>query len=351
MRHLRSHLSPRAWRRLSGATALLVVRTAGGAARSLAGAGSAVGRGRRAAASQAAAQTPETFIQQARRALAQGRPAEAEALAKAQAGGRSRRGGRARARRSRRAAATTRRCGCSRRRRRPIRRARRRSSWDCCCSSSSGAARPPPAAPQPRPRAEVSRSPTARRCSAPRAPRRRSGGMQDANSLYRVAARGADPAVEDRLGRALPRDLQSRRSAEVVPAGPQGGDATGPRRTSGSRARSPDENPPAAAAAAEEALKIDADLADAHLFLAELDLDNTRYDAARERIDRVLEDQPVAPRCAGAARRHRLRPRRQGGVRRRGRARPRHQPGLRRGLPRRRRSGGAPLPLRRSRGR
>ena len=52
------------------------------------------------------------------------------------------------------------------------------------------------------------------------------------------------------------------------------------------------ENPPAAAAAAEEALKIDAGLADAHLFLAELDLDNTRYDAARERIDRVLKANP-----------------------------------------------------------
>ncbi len=52
------------------------------------------------------------------------------------------------------------------------------------------------------------------------------------------------------------------------------------------------ENPPTAAAAAEEALKIDPDLADAHLFLAGLDLDNTRYDAARERIERVLKTNP-----------------------------------------------------------
>ena len=52
------------------------------------------------------------------------------------------------------------------------------------------------------------------------------------------------------------------------------------------------ENPPAAAAAAEQALEIDPGYADAQLFLAELDLDNTRYDAARERIDRVLTANP-----------------------------------------------------------
>ncbi len=49
------------------------------------------------------------------------------------------------------------------------------------------------------------------------------------------------------------------------------------------------ENPPAAAAAAEAALKVYPAFADAKLFLAELDLDNTRYDRARERIDQVLE--------------------------------------------------------------
>ena len=50
-----------------------------------------------------------------------------------------------------------------------------------------------------------------------------------------------------------------------------------------------DEDPPAAAEAAAKALAIDPKLADAHLLLAQLDLDNTRYDAARERIDAVLE--------------------------------------------------------------
>ena len=53
-----------------------------------------------------------------------------------------------------------------------------------------------------------------------------------------------------------------------------------------------DENPPAAAAAATKALEIDGDLTDAHLLLAELDLDNSRRDAAKERIDKVLAINP-----------------------------------------------------------
>jgi tetratricopeptide (TPR) repeat protein len=51
-------------------------------------------------------------------------------------------------------------------------------------------------------------------------------------------------------------------------------------------------NPPAAAKSATRALEIDSTLADAELLLAELDLDNTRYDAARERISRVLAENP-----------------------------------------------------------
>ena len=53
-----------------------------------------------------------------------------------------------------------------------------------------------------------------------------------------------------------------------------------------------DDDPPAAAAAATRALEIDPLLADADLLLAELDLDNTRYDAARTRIEHVLEQNP-----------------------------------------------------------
>ena len=53
-----------------------------------------------------------------------------------------------------------------------------------------------------------------------------------------------------------------------------------------------EDDPPAAAAAAKRALEIDPHLADAELLLADLDLDNTHYDEARERIDRVLAWNP-----------------------------------------------------------
>ena len=76
MRQFRTHLSRRALRRLLGATALLVCGLlAVPSIRS--GVWSAVG----------AVQTQETFVQQARRALAQGRLAQAEALAKARPAG------------------------------------------------------------------------------------------------------------------------------------------------------------------------------------------------------------------------------------------------------------------------
>ena len=175
------------------------------------------------------------------------------------------------------------------------------------------------------------------------------GRMQDANSLYRVAARSADPAVEVAWGESVPRDLQPGRSAEVVPAGPQGGRRLGPG-ARGRRARAGGREPAEAAAAAEEALKIDADLADAHLLLAGLELDNTRYDAARERIDRVLKTNPShldARALLGAI--AYVRDDKAAFDAEVARS-PGDQPELRRGLPRRRRAGGAPLPLRRSRG-
>jgi tetratricopeptide (TPR) repeat protein len=53
-----------------------------------------------------------------------------------------------------------------------------------------------------------------------------------------------------------------------------------------------DENPPAAAAAATKALEIDAEFTDAHLLLAELELDNSRRDNARARIDKILAINP-----------------------------------------------------------
>jgi tetratricopeptide (TPR) repeat protein len=113
------------------------------------------------------------------------------------------------------------------------------------------------------------------------------GRMQDANTLFRAAARSADPAVETAWGELFletynpPEALQS--FQRVIKEDPSWAPAH-----LGAAKTLANENPPGAAAAAEQALKIDPEYADAELFLAELDLDNTRYPEARARIDRVL---------------------------------------------------------------
>ena len=117
------------------------------------------------------------------------------------------------------------------------------------------------------------------------------GRLQDANSLYRVAARGGDPAVQVAWGELFfetDNPAEALKSFQMVlkEAGDWASAHLGVARVLAG------ENPPAAVAAAEAALKIDANLADAHLLLAGLELDNTRYDAARERIDRVLKSNP-----------------------------------------------------------
>ena len=237
---------------------------------------------------------------------------------------------------------------CSRRRPRRSRRARRRSSWVCCCSSTTARARlPPPSISTASSDAGSQAQDTESLFRAARAAQAL-GRMQDANTLFRAAARSGRSGRRNGVGRAVSRDLQSARSAAVVPAGPQARRRLGAG-TLGVARTLANENPPAAAAAAEEALKIDPELADAQLFLAELDLDNTRYDAARERIDRVLEGNAShldARALLGAiayVRDDKAAFDAEVG------ARARHQPDVRRGLSRRRRSGRAQLSLRRGR--
>ena len=244
----------------------------------------------RAEASQAAAQTPETFMQQARRALAQGRPAQAEALAKARPAGdpdaavvlarvESRRGRYDEARRLLEA----------RRRRQSVGRGGARAGI-ATCSISSGAAIPPPSISTVS-SSEVSRAPTPRRCSEPRVPRRRSGACKTRTPCIESLPAGGDPAIETAWGELF---LETFNPAEALKSFQQvikGASDWAPAHVGVARTLA-GEDPPMAAAAAEEALKIDAELADAHLFLAELDLDNTRYDKARERIDLVLKTNP-----------------------------------------------------------
>jgi len=117
------------------------------------------------------------------------------------------------------------------------------------------------------------------------------GQMQDANTLFRAAARSADPAVETAWGELF---LETYNPPEALRSFQQvlkEDDSWAPAHLGAAKTLA-NENPPEAAAAAEQALKIDPTYADAELFLAELDLDNTRYAEARSRIDRVLARNP-----------------------------------------------------------
>jgi tetratricopeptide (TPR) repeat protein len=116
--------------------------------------------------------------------------------------------------------------------------------------------------------------------------------MHDANALFRAATgSGNHPALETGWGYLFLETTEYGEAAksfqQVLKQDPQ----WAPAHVGLGRALA-EENPPAAAAAATRALEIDPELASAHLLLAQLDLDNTRYAAARERIDRVLKTNP-----------------------------------------------------------
>jgi tetratricopeptide (TPR) repeat protein len=238
---------------------------------------------------QAAAQTPETFIQQARRAFARGQYAEAERLAQARPAGDSD------------AAAVLARVEA------------RRGRYDDALKLLEAGAKTNPSgeaalelglllqqhygktnAGAEHLQRVMNRGFQAAEAEAVfRAGRAAQalGEMQDANSLFRAAARSGDPAVEVAWGELF---LETFRPAEAMKSFQivlKGNADWAPAHLGVANALA-NENPPAAAAAAEEALKIDKDLAEAHLFLAESELDNTRYDAARERIDQVLKTNP-----------------------------------------------------------
>jgi cellulose synthase operon protein C len=118
------------------------------------------------------------------------------------------------------------------------------------------------------------------------------GQARDANNLFRSAsAAGSNPLIDTAWGLLFfekfnpPEAVKSFQQA--LAADPEWAPAhAGLARTLA------DDDPPAAAAAAARALEIDPELADAELLLAQLDLDNTRWDAARERIAKVLENNP-----------------------------------------------------------
>jgi tetratricopeptide (TPR) repeat protein len=118
------------------------------------------------------------------------------------------------------------------------------------------------------------------------------GRSREANGLFRsAAAAGSNPAVDTAWGLLF---LETYNYTEAVKSFQQAlarDPEWAPAHAGLGRALAEDD-PPAAAAAATRALEIDPHLADAELLLAELDLDNTRWDAARERIARVLAQNP-----------------------------------------------------------
>jgi tetratricopeptide (TPR) repeat protein len=116
---------------------------------------------------------------------------------------------------------------------------------------------------------------------------------QDANALFRAAAGGrVHPVIETAWGRLF---YEKYDLAEAFKSFKQAIEADGkwaPAHVGLAQALA-DENATAAAASASTALEIDPGLAEAHLLLANLELDNTKYDEARKHIDRVLAANPA----------------------------------------------------------
>ena len=134
-------------------------------------------------------------------------------------------------------------------------------------------------------------APTAdgKRSCAPVARRRHSHGLRT-RTLYNAAGRalGGDPAIETAWGTLL---LEAYNMGEALKSFQQALelDPKWAPALVGIAQTLADEDPPAAADSANKALSIDPGLAEAHLLLAQLDLDNTRYDDARNRINQVLK--------------------------------------------------------------
>ncbi|MEO5896747.1 MAG: tetratricopeptide repeat protein [Vicinamibacterales bacterium] len=119
------------------------------------------------------------------------------------------------------------------------------------------------------------------------------GLAQEANSLFRAAAASAagDPAINTAWGLLFLEKFNEVEAAKsfstVIEADPLWAPAQ-----VGLAAALADENPPLAATTATRALQIDGTLDSAELLLAQLELDNSRYDAARERLNRVVTANP-----------------------------------------------------------
>ncbi|PYR91154.1 MAG: hypothetical protein DMF84_17765 [Acidobacteria bacterium] len=119
------------------------------------------------------------------------------------------------------------------------------------------------------------------------------GRPRDANALYRDAERvGADPAaVQTSWGRLFLEKYNKPEALKSFQAALQADAQWAPAHAGLARVLE-DEDPPAAAASAARAIEIDAGLAEPHLLLASLHLDEDRVDKAKEEIDKVLAINP-----------------------------------------------------------
>ena len=118
------------------------------------------------------------------------------------------------------------------------------------------------------------------------------GRARDANGLFRAAsAAGDDPAVDTAWGLLFLEKFEPREALRSLQDALKADPKWAPAHAGLARVVA-DENPPMAAAAATKAIEIDPELADAHLLLAELELDNSRRDEARDRINTVLGINP-----------------------------------------------------------
>ena len=126
------------------------------------------------------------------------------------------------------------------------------------------------------------------------------GRFQDANTLFRAAASGApeDPAVHTAWGELFLEKYNQADALESFTEALTLDDEWAPAHLGLARALA-NQNPPQARASAEQALQIDSGLAAAHLFLAEQELGDQDYEAARASVDRALAIDDAEPRGPG----------------------------------------------------
>src|SRR5262245_20693893 len=118
------------------------------------------------------------------------------------------------------------------------------------------------------------------------------GRPRDANTLYRAAdGASADPAIDAAWGLLFLEKYNKQEALRSLQDAIKAEPEWAPAHAGLGRVLA-DENPPAAAASARRALEIDKQLADAQLLLAELDLNNAKWDDARAKIQSVLELNP-----------------------------------------------------------